>query len=501
MRQSRPGRVNPEEIGRGGHPKGKESGDRSGLDQMRRFLTSVATVGVALLMIALPTEGMASPVQSRPGATAVDPIQHVVIVVMENHPFDNYFGTYCQSFGEYCPHVSDGIPPGSCVPEHPKSQTPCIVPYNFTTANDSTVNPPHGYYASTTAYGHGTNDNFYLAEGNGKIPFGHYNGSTLPIYWDMAEEYGIGDRFYSSVLSYSLPNHWRLIAGASPSVAVTTGIQTIAQKHAYLNESNQTPSVEDLLLAHPSVSWDYYDYGLPSYATAINGTAGGGAGGAYDYWNPQAAKVESYSSSSLNSHFVNRSLVFDAAAQGTLPNISWVIPPFNDSDHPPSNVTGGQFFVANLVNAIEAGPDWKSTAIFVLWDDYGGFWDHVVPPSVGPLGLSFRVPLLVISPWTPRGFVSSRVEPFESLLHFVEWRWDLGCLTNHDCNARLPLEYFNFNLNRPPIIFPTNASLARYPIALQGNSTLVLGGSSVPDPTIFDGVNTAAENDDIEPGD
>ncbi len=100
--------------------------------------------------------------------------------------------------------------------------------------------------------------------------------------------------------------------------------------------------------------------------------------------------------------------------------------------------------------------------MFILWDDYGGFYDHVAPPSLDEDGLSFRVPLLVVSPWTAAGTVDSSELYFESLLHLVEVRWNLGCLTQRDCQAPLPTGLFNFSLDRGPVFMPSYAN-ATYP--------------------------------------
>ena len=150
-----------------------------------------------------------------------------------------------------------------------------------------------------------------------------------------------------------------------------------------------------------------------------------------------------------------------------------MIPGPRFSDHPSANLSAGESYVASVVDAVARSPEWYSTAIFVSWDDYGGFYDHVAPPSVDALGLSFRVPLLVISPYTPAGLIVHSLGYFESLLHFVEWRFGLGCLTARDCQAPLPLDYFNFQSPpRAPYLFPTDPGLASYPIVDPGATTL-----------------------------
>ncbi len=495
--------------------------------QGRRRGWALGTASSVLVAVLAASATFAGGARASPEATTTGvsvspsqfPIQHIVVLVMENRAYDNYFGTYCLVNGTYCPDNATGIPSGLCIPLNPANDSAgCVTPFNYTAANLTMPKHglPHDYTSSMAAYNNGSMNNFYLAEGSGLTPFGHYNGSTIPIYWDIAQEYGLGDHFFSSVFSYSLPNHWYLLAGQSPQIAVykvpsgpkTAGMPLSSTAVTYLNESNQTPSAEDLLMNATGVSWKYYDYSLPSYGRAIQARGGPDTVGAYDFWNPQAAKAESYTTA-LASHFVNRSSFFTDAKRGTLPNASWIIPAFTQSDHPPANVTKGESFVARVVNSIERSPEWKSTALFITWDDYGGFWDQMTPPSVDSLGLSFRVPLLVVSPYTPVGYVSHSAESFESLLGFIEWRFSLGCLTVRDCNAQIPLEYFDLNMTaRAAVIFPTSPSMATYPMSVAQSPAGVPMGwppatytNSTFNYTSYDGPTPAADLAYVTPGD
>jgi phospholipase C len=410
-------------------------------------------------------------------------IHHIVILMMENHAFDNYFGTYCTTKGTYCPMTVNGLPKGVCVPEYPPNATPCISP--FVQKNPVLTAPlPHSGPSSLASYDNGKMDGFYLAENSGTAPFGYYGKGTIPIYWDLAEEYGLGDNFYSSTLSYSLPNHWHLVAGGGPSqlnLTVKSNNYTAASqdRRTYLNEANATPTLEDLLLNHSSVSWKYYDHvNNGSYGQALgNLSAGGPVAPAFDFWDPLAAKAESYNAS-FDPHFQNKSVFFADAAAGTLPNVTILIPPGPDSDHPPSSVVQGEGWVASVVDSVEASPDWNSTALFITWDEYGGFYDHVVPPLANNTNarLGFRVPLLVVSPWAKEGFVENGTGYFESLLRIVEDTFKLGCLTPMDCYAPTLYHYFDFAKGpRPPLIFPTSVggtSGASYPMPLQKNNTV-----------------------------
>jgi phospholipase C len=442
----------------------------------------LATIAIAAPIV-LESEGLIHPF----GAPWHDPIQHIVVLLMENRAYDNLFGAYCTSVGPNCPQAAVGIPSGDCVPENPLiSPTPCIAPYP--TGNLSLGDLSHSYNSSVNAINGGQMNDFYKAEGNSKEPFAYYPAGALPIYWDLAQQYALGDYFFSSAVSYSLPNHWYLLAGQAPALSFNwtfTNSTPRSTAESYLNEANHTKSVEDLLNQTPGVTWRYYDWALPAYQQAISKVSGIGAFSAWDYWNPQAAKAESYSSWYVN-HFVPRDTFFSDAQNGTLPDISWIMPGVPFSDHPPANLTDGESFVASVVNSVESSPDWSSTALFLAWDDYGGFYDQVPPPTLDGLGLSFRVPMIVISPWTPAGRIVNSLGYFESLLHFMELRFGLGCITSRDCYAPLPWGYFDFNMTeRSPMLFPTNATMATYPLTA-AESAMGLASRYAINPTTWD---------------
>ncbi len=289
-------------------------------------------------------------------ATPFGDIQHVVIVLMENHAFDNYFGAYCPSVGPHCSTAVNGIPPGQCLPIS-VSGTPsgCERPYNFTATNLTSCGLPHDWNSSHTAYDGGRMDGFIPAEGGTDCTLGHYNGTTLPVYWDMAQEFGLADNFYSSSLSYSLPNHWYLVAAQAPPVSETHLLSgaSVSIHHEYLNESNVTRTVEQELDSQPSLSWKYYEMPLTTYQDAIliGGHGVPSDGPAYSYWNPLSSTNQSYSQPQ---HFGGTGEFFTDVAAGNLPAISWIVPGSNESDHPPANLTLGQDFVSTVVNTVES---------------------------------------------------------------------------------------------------------------------------------------------------
>jgi phospholipase C len=443
-----------------------------------------ANLGLITTILLLTISGAATAAITMPpsppaaASLAASPIQHIVVLMMENHAYDNYFGVYCPTTGPYCSNTSVGIPAGVCLPNSmTNASRGCTAPYPEPMSAVYVSNGGgHDWEKSQASDNHGLMNGFVAAEGPSSI--GYYNGTTLPFYWDLAEQYALSDSFFSSTLTYSLPNHWYLVAGQAPAgiegavtpLAQLTGKKLVQADHTYLNQANTTPTIIDELLNHPSVSWKYYDYPLRTYANAIKVPDDFKRGSAYNYWNPLAAKFQDYQTN-ISSGFVPNNDFFYDAANGSLPNISWVIPN-QYSDHPPANLSRGESFVSSVVDAVESSPEWNTTALFVTYDEFGGYYDNVAPPVVDGYGYGFRVPMILISPYARENYIYGGLNlSFDSLLAYEESTFGLGCLTARDCNANLPTAMFNFSAPpRAPMLFSTDWKDWSYPMPLENAS-------------------------------
>jgi len=145
------------------------------------------------------------------------------------------------------------------------------------------------------------------------------------------------------------------------------------------------------------------------------------------------------------------------AKNGKLPAVSWLIPPGDDSAHPPNSICEAENWNVSILNALMQGPGWNSTVVFVTWDDFGGFYDHVPPPQVDQFGLGPRVPLLIISPYAKAGHVSHTVYDHTSVLKFIETRYNLPPLTSRDAAANNMLDSFDFDASQPPLLLQPRA--------------------------------------------
>ena len=420
------------------------------------------------------------------------PISHIVYVMLENHAYDNYFGTYCTTTGPYCALTGNGIPSGACVPRNPTlPSSGCVKPYALPQSSVYfSTGGPHNWPASHTSYDNGSMDGFIQAA-NTKAVVGYYNGSTIPAYWNWAEQFALSDDFFSSALSFSLPNHWFAVGAQAPAISEDPGVNgSIFVGHGvpaplnpgtelYLNESNATGAIIDEF-RNSSVSWKFYDSWLvnATYQQAVNRTVHGNASqpGVFDFWDPLAAKATTYTPA-VEPYFANRTDFFTDAAAGRLPSFSWIIPSFNESDHPPANISLGESFVSQIFNAVENSSEWSSTAVFVTWDEYGGYYDHLAPPQVDANGYSFRVPLLVVSPYTPVGYISHSFGHFESVLKLAEWKFGLANLSTRDGLATVPLDFFDLNATARGVDHVSAA--LRYPTPLPPQHLLRPAGLTV----------------------
>jgi phospholipase C len=411
-------------------------------------------------------------------STAENPIQHIIIIMQENRTFDNYFWTYPGQLG-----YNSSL----CMPINPSSPSEGCMKPQLSTDPKLSGDLPHDWKSTWTAYNNGSMDGFLKAANDNPAVMYYYDNNTIPNLWSYAEHYVLADEFFSSVKSYSQPNHWYMIAGTAPAVSILQN--SIQERKAcydpatrsltlstclYINEAQEIQTMADELTAH-GISWKYYDTPVLPNQTLAKAII---SGKAFDYWNPLDAKNSTYTNSVYREDVVAREQIFWDIDNGTLPQVSWVIPSAPISDHPPANITLGMWWITDVVNAVMKSKYWQSSVIIVLWDDYGGFFDTVSPPTVDSYGLSFRVPALIISPYAKAGYLDHTVYDFESTLKFIEWRFNLPPLGVRDASANNLLNAFDFSQKPlPPDIIPlTSQQLS----AIQ--PYIMLGSSSEPNP-------------------
>jgi phospholipase C len=363
-------------------------------------------------------------------------IQHVIVIMQENRSFDQYFGTF---------PGADGIPmqngvPTVCVPD-PKTKT-CVKPYHDT--QDVNSGGPHGAAAAKADIDDGKMDGFIAsyraaqkacknpdtpgcAAGETPDVMGYHDDHEIPNYWAYAKNFVLQDRMFEPNSSWSLPSHLFMVSAWSAKCS--TAGDPMSCKNALNGPSGLNVSKNDYawtdityLLHNANVSWGYYlsegdepdceDDAMFCQPQKQNEKVPG-------IWNPLPA-FDTVKQDDQVANIQTLDKFIDAAKNGTLPAVSWVVPENKVSEHPPAKVSMGEAYVTGLVNAVMNGPDWNSTAIFLSWDDWGGFYDHVVPPTVDENGYGLRVPGIVISPYAKQGYIDHQTLSFDAYLKFIE---------------------------------------------------------------------------------
>ena len=388
--------------------------------------------------------------------TGIHKIRHVVVIMQENRSFDSYFGTF---------PGADGIPPGVCVPDPINGA--CVAPYHD--PSDLNYGGPHGMSNGVADIDGGLMDGFVdqaeqgmgcsttnpecspcnqqQSAGGPQQPqsacvdvMGYHDAREIPNYWTYAEDFVLQDHMFEPDDSWSLPAH--LYELSEWSASCTNALNPFSCRaapewpnpdwpsgnvSAINGPSDQTAHYAwadmTYLLHRQNVSWGYYvlQGSEPDCenANAVSCPPIEQAPTTPGIWNPlpdftdvqhddQAGNIQSLSN------------FYTAAKSGNLPAVSWIDPNGTVSEHPPALVSAGQTYVTGLINAIMQSPDWNSTAIFLSWDDWGGFYDHVVPPAVDGQGYGLRVPGIVISPYAKQGYIDHQILSHDAYNKFIE---------------------------------------------------------------------------------
>lgn len=370
--------------------------------------------------------------------SGIHKIKHVVIVMQENRSFDSYFGTF---------PGADGIPmrggvPTVCAPDPLINR--CVRPYHD--RSDVNYGGPHEAQAYATDLANGRMDGFIRARQtctNALDPkdcianlsvdmMGYHDQREIPNYWDYAKHFVLQDHMFEPNASWSLPAHLFLVSEWS-ALCTTAGDPMSCQNNIELpglptdigppHTQPDYPWTDLTYFFHKHhVSWGYYIKKGPepdcedarefcTYQDQDARTPG--------IWNPLPS-FDTVRQDHQLGNIRDTSRFYKDLSSGNLPAVSWVIPSGVVSEHPTSSIKAGQTYVTSLINAIGRSKAWKSTAVFLTWDDWGGFYDHVSPPVVDLNGYGFRVPAIVISPFARRHYIDHQRLSFDAYAKFIE---------------------------------------------------------------------------------
>jgi phospholipase C len=390
--------------------------------RLRMVLAAGAAVAVgALAAVSVDVRAQPFPVKqpipvNRPAArppAGIHKIKHIIVIMQENRSFDSYFATY---------PGAGRIPRGVCLPD-PRHEG-CVKPH--ADHHDSNKGGPHaaGAYRADV---HGGKMDGFVAQAEVKCRpgrrcrtdvMGHHTRRDIPNYWAYAKHFVLDDRMYEPTHSWSLPAHMYTVSAWAATCARPRNPMSCTSAAMPKNRSASHPAPfawTDLtwLLHTKHVSWgDYLDHGARSPASPR---------GVFRIWNVLPGFTDVHEDRQTKN--IRPLTTFMARAKaGTLPRVSWILPDGRDSEHPPALVSTGQAYVTRIINAVMRSSDWKSSAIFLAWDDWGGFYDHVNPRPVqaDSHGYGIRVPAMVISPYAKRGVIDHQTLSFDAYLKFIE---------------------------------------------------------------------------------
>jgi phospholipase C len=467
------------------------------------LLTLVVLAGWGALFSASPPAVRATTRQAafRTVPAGIHKIKHIIIIEQENRSFDSYFGTYPGADGI---PTTDGVP-SACVP---KPAGGCRRSYHDTA--DVNGGGPHSEHAAEMDVDGGKMDGFYIQAVKGRHScgfgiddpectnsatpdvMGYHTAAEIPNYWTYAQDFVLDDHMFEPVRSWSLPDHLYLVSGwsarcsspAPSSCRNDIGGPYSPQKMRRYVDQALASGTADVTNAWTDITWLLYNHNVPwayyvqtgDQPDCANDADVTCAPVAQSYrtpgiWNPLPIFEDVQKDHQLR-NIQPLSDYFAAAKAGTLPAVMWIAPSQADSEHPPASVHQGQAYVTALINAAMESPDWDSTAIFLQWDDWGGFYDNVVPPRVDQNGYGLRVPALVISPYARSGYIDHQTLSSDAYLKFIEddflggarldpktdGRWDPRPDVREDAKILGDMAAdFNFNQQpRNPVLLPTN---------------------------------------------
>jgi phospholipase C len=372
------------------------------------------------------------------GTPSMHEIRHIVVLIMENHSFDNLLGMLPYEVPGRA--NVDGLARrhGRITNSNPDATGHRV----YATHDSTTCQLPHvpsqSWNASHVSYDQGRNDGFVRA--SGPIAMRFWDKRELPFTYSLARHFPIGQRFFCSVLAQTYPNRRFFFTGTA-SGTITTDAITFK-----VTAANGT--IFDRLDAH-GIDYRIYYQDLPSWLILPN-------------------VLHNAQQQSHMFHFDQFAL--DVAA-GRLPAFTFLDPNYTTtSEENPQNIQVGEQFIAQVARTLMHAPTWKHTALFITYDEHGGYYDHVPPPpaikpdSIPPMlapgdapgaydRYGFRVPLIVVSPWARRGYASSVIQDLTSITAFVERKWNLPAMTFRDANAHPMTDYFDFS-GRPAFARP-----------------------------------------------
>ena len=441
----------------------------------------------------LPLQTFASGTEAQTASpTGFENIQHIVVIYLENHGFDNLYGLFPGANGlnaatKSAPQVDLADQPYITLPavmntEHKPAEVDTRFPKDlpnkpfaidqYVASNQKIGDLVHRFFQNQAQINGGLNNRFAAISDAGGLVMGYYDGRQLPL-WEYASKYTLADNFFQGAFGGSFLNHFWLICACTPRYenapdeviikqdltgtvvkdgSVTNdGFAVNTLQPSALPSKAGTPKTKQLplqslptigdRLSEKGISWAWFSGGW-------NDAVAGKPAKNFQFHHQPFVYFSKYAEGTpgRNSHLKDEADFIHAIDNGSLPTVAFYKPVGDLNEHPGyADLLSGEQHIANLLARIESSPQWKDTVVIVTYDENGGFWDHVAPPKKDRWGPGTRVPTLIISPYSKRGFIDHTEYDTTSILKFIETRFGLDTLSERDAKANTLNNAFDFH--------------------------------------------------------
>ena len=340
-------------------------------------------------------------------AATASPIQHVIVLILQNNSFDHLFGVFPAPSGQTIEGIRPGIPGFTQVDAAGKS----VSPFLLTDTSPSALPERHADYVADL--NSGAMDKFAATEGD--ISMGYYDNTTpgIATLWGLAQQFALADHYFQSVLVEAPTNQLYMVAASDnnrafsvqPAFGPCNPTDSQSKPYTFKHVGDQ--------LNAANIQWTFFQERYGDCGAFV----------------PAHDPFQYFTDTQNGPHIQDYSQFTLQLNNGTLPAVTFISPARGHDMHPgDGSIQGGINLTAKLVQAVQNSTIWQNTAILITWDTGGGWYDHVAPQPLDSQGLGFRVPLLVISPLAKPGYVSHTVMDHVSILRFIQWNWGLNSL-------------------------------------------------------------------------
>lgn len=351
-----------------------------------------------------------------PKVATTSPVKHLIVVVFQNRSFDHLFGKYPAPAGQTVNAAGPGSPGWTQQDASGNSVSPTLL------SDAGSPDLTHNHASYLASYNNGAMDGFAKTEGVQSM--GYFDSSTMGVstFYSYASQFVLADNYFSSAMTSAPAQMFYGVSATDNDVAFSTQpIYGPCNQPDAAATANTSPNVGDQM-SQKNIGWTWFHEGYGQCGNYV----------------PQQNPFQYFTSTQGSNHIQDLSVFYQQLASGQTPSVSFVQMAPSHSGHPgSSSITAAASWLDQFVKQVQSSANWNDTAIIVIWDEGGGWYDHVPPPQLDSQGLGIRVPMMVISPLAKKGIVYHNLADHTSILKFIQWNWGLSSLNTRNSNTQI----------------------------------------------------------------